>query len=103
MINHETALTRFLEDGCVPIDNGEAERLHVRVALTRKNQLFVGSDAGGRRAAIAYTILGCCRRAGVNPVEYLSDVLPRLARGGVRPAQVARLLPAAWREQRSGT
>lgn len=51
------------------------------------------SDAGGRRAAIAYTILGSCRLAGVNPVEYLTDVLPRLARG-VRHAGVAKWLPA---------
>jgi transposase len=100
MINQEAALKRFLEDGCIPIDNGEAERLHVRVALTRKNQLFVGSDAGGRRAAIVYTILGCCRRAGVDPVRYLADVLPRLARG-VREADITRMLPAVWRDQRA--
>ncbi len=99
VINHEAALTRFMEAGCVPIDNGAAERLHVRIALTRKNHLFVGSDEGGRRAAIAYTILASCRIAGVNPVEYLSDVLARLARG-VRPADAAALLPAAWRDQR---
>ncbi|MGH3905628.1 MAG: IS66 family transposase [Pseudonocardiaceae bacterium] len=100
VLNHELALTRFLEAGCVPIDNGAAERLHVRVALTRKNHLFVGSDAGGRRAAIAYTILSSCRIAGVNPVEYLTDVLPRLARG-VRLADAADLLPAAWRDRRA--
>ena len=99
-LNHEQALTRFLEAGYVPIDNGAAERLHVRVALTRKNQLFVGSDAGGRRAAVAYTILSSCRIARVNPVEYLTDVLPRLARG-VRPAEAAALLPAAWRDRRA--
>ncbi len=44
---------RFLEDGAIPIDNGIVERLHVRAALTRKNYLFAGSDAGGERAAIA--------------------------------------------------
>jgi transposase len=100
VLNHESALTRFLQAGCIPIDNGAAERLHVRVALTRKNQLFVGSDAGGRRAAIAYTILSSCRIAGLNPVEYLADVLPRLAHG-VRASQVAQLLPAAWRNARA--
>jgi hypothetical protein len=50
-------LQRFLEDGRIPIDNGLSERLHVRVAITRKNFLFAGSDAGAERAAIAYTIL----------------------------------------------
>ncbi|MGH8308756.1 MAG: IS66 family transposase [Steroidobacteraceae bacterium] len=101
LLNHELALTRFLAHGCVPIDNGVVERLHVRAALTRKNFLFAGSDAGVRRAAIAYTILSSCRLAGVNPLEYLADVLPILARGGVRPADAAALLPAAWRDARA--
>ena len=99
-LNHRLALTRFLDAGCIPIDNGAVERLHVRAALTRKNFLFAGSDAGGRRAAIAYTILGSCRLAGVNPLEYLADVLPRLARG-VSPSEADQLLPAAWRDRRA--
>lgn len=95
--NHREALMRFIEDGRIPIDNGAIERLHVRAALTRKNFLFAGSDAGGRRAAIAYTILGSCRLAGVNPIQYLAAVLPKLARG-VKPSAARKLLPAAWRE-----
>ena len=79
-LNHEIALRRFLDDGVVPIDNGIVERLHVRAALTRKNFLFAGSDTGGERTAIAYTVLGSCQLADVDPVEYLTDVLPRLAR-----------------------
>jgi transposase len=100
MTNHREALGRFLEDGVIPIDNGIVERLHVRAALTRKNFLFAGSDAGGERAAIAYTILGCCRLADVNPVEYLSDILPRLARG-VCVRDVPNMLPAAWKAARA--
>jgi transposase len=99
MTNHKVALGRFLEDGVIPIDNGIVERLHVRAALTRKNYLFAGSDTGGERAAIAYTILGCCRLADVNPVEYLTDVLPRLARG-LRLRDVPAMLPAAWKAAR---
>jgi transposase len=99
MTNHKVALGRFLEDGVIPIDNGIVERLHVRAALTRKNFLFAGSDTGGERAAIAYTILGCCRLVGVNPVEYLTDLLPRLARG-VRLRDVPAMLPAAWKAAR---
>jgi hypothetical protein len=99
VVNHQEALKRFLDDGRVPLDNGEAERLHVRAALTRKNYLFAGSDEGARRAAIAYTILGSCRLADVNPIEYLVDVLPKLARG-IRAKQAATLLPAAWRARR---
>jgi hypothetical protein len=99
MTRHKLALGRFLEDGVIPIDNGIVERLHVRAALTRKNFLFAGSDTGGERAAIAYTILGCCRLADVNPVEYLADILPRLARG-LRLRDVAAMLPAAWKAAR---
>lgn len=99
MTNHKVALGRFLEDGVIPIDNGIVERLHVRAALTRKNYLFAGSDTGGERAAIAYTILGCCRLVDVNPVEYLADVLPRLARG-LRLRDVPAMLPAAWKAAR---
>jgi transposase len=95
LTNHRAALGRFLEDGAIPIDNGIVERLHVRAALTRKNFLFAGSDAGGERAAIVYTILGCCRLSSVNPVDYLADVLPRLARR-VRLRDLSALMPARW-------
>jgi transposase len=101
LLNHEIALRRFLDEGVVPIDNGIVERLHVRTALTRKNFLFAGSDAGGERAAIAYTVLGSCQLAGVNPVEYLADVLPHLARR-VRLVDVPALLPARWKAARDG-
>lgn len=96
LTNHQDALRRFLDDGNLPPDNGIVERLHIRTALTRKAYLFAGSDAGGHRAAIAYTILGCCQLAGVNPVEYLADVLPRLMRP-IRIRDVPALLPALWK------
>ena len=96
MINHEKPLRRFLEHGTIPMDNGAVERLHIRVALTRKNYLFAGSDAGAERAAIAYTILACCELADVDPVEYLADVLPLLARG-IRLRDAAALLQLAWK------
>lgn len=99
-LKNKEALMRFIDDPGIPPDNGVVERLHIRTALTRKNYLFAGSDAGGHRAAIAYTILGCCRMAEVNAVEYLADVLPKLARKG--PADLASLMPAAWKASRSG-
>ena len=98
--NHQKALGRFLENGVIPIDNGIVERLHVRAALTRKNYLFAGSDTGGERAAIASTILGSCRLLGVNPVAYLTDVLPRLCRR-VRLRDMPALMPARWKAERS--
>ncbi len=101
--NHRVALTRFLDDGVLPIDNGIVERLHRRPAVGRRNFLFAGSHAGGDRAAIAYSILGSCSIADVDPVEYLADVLPRLAREGVRLDQAAMMLPAAWKRGRALT
>ena len=73
--------------------------MHVRVALTRKNFLFAGSDAGGVRAAAVYTIIGSCMLADVDPVAYLTDVLARLSRR-VREADAADLLPASWKSAR---
>lgn len=99
MLNHHVALGRFLTDGVIPIDNGPAERLHVRCAIARKNFLFVGSDDGGERAAIAFTILGSCRLLGIDPLEYLADVLPILTRD-IRLADMPALLPVHWKSRR---
>jgi transposase len=100
LLRHRVALTRFLDDGALPIDNGVVERLHRVPALTRKNFLFAGSHAAAERAAVAYTILGSCTLADVNPVEYLADVLPRLARGVVIARDIPLLTPAAWKAAR---
>jgi len=101
LLNHQEPLRRFLDEGVVPIDNSVVERLHVRTALTRKNFLFAGSDAGGERAAIAFTLMGCCRLAKVDPVTYLCDVLPRLTTRSIRLCDVPALLPAAWKRARA--
>ena len=97
--NHQVALARFLDYGYVPMDNGIVERLHVRTAMTRKNYLFAGSDGGAERAAIAYTILGSCRLAGVDPLEYLRDVLPLMTRK-IRLLDLPELLPHRWKQRR---
>jgi transposase len=99
LLKHQVALRRFEGDGAIPIDNMAAEHNFVSVALTRKNFLFAGSDAGGERAAIVYTILRCCRLAGVDPVEYLTDVLAVLSRK-IRRVDVPKLMPAAWAKNR---
>jgi hypothetical protein len=57
------------------------------------------SDAGGERAAIACTILRSCRLAGVDPVAYLADVLPRLSRS-IRLRELPALLSARWARTR---
>ena len=103
LLNHRVALTRFLDDGVLPIDNGIVERLHRKPATTRSAYLFAGSHAGAERGAIAYSVLGSCSLVGVNPVEYLADVLPRLARGGIVVARdIPAMLPAAWKAARAG-
>ena len=99
LLNHQVALRRFETNGSIPIDNGPAERNFISVAISRKNYLFVGSHAGGERAAIAYTILRCCRLAGVEPVEYLTDVLARLCHK-IRRVDIPALMPAAWAQAR---
>lgn len=101
-LNHKVELTRFLDDGTLPIDNGIVERLHRTPALTRKAFLFAGSHAGAERAAIAYSIIGSCDLLDIDPVDYLGDVLPRLARDDIVLARdVPALLPAAWKKARA--
>ncbi len=89
-----TALTRCFADGRLGLDNNPAERALRGVAIGRKNYLFAGSDAGGRRAAAMYSLIETAKLNGVNPQAYLADVLARIAD---HPAKrVAELLPWNW-------
>jgi len=72
------AFTRFLEDGRIAIDNNAAERAIRPVAITRKNFLFAGSDAGGETIADAMTIIETAKLAGLDPEASLADVLARI-------------------------
>lgn len=102
VLNHRVALMRYLDDGTLPIDNGVVERLHRIPAITRMNYLFAGSHTGGERAAIAYSIIGSCELLGIDAVEYLADVLPRLNREDIVLARdIPALLPAAWKKARA--
>jgi len=74
-------LTRYLEDGRLSIDNNLSERLIRDIAMTRKNFLFLGSDRGGDRAAVIYTIIESAKLNNLNPEAYLANVLDRMARG----------------------
>ena len=64
------------------------------MAVGRKNWLFAGSDAGGRRAATIYSIVVTCWLNKIDPFAYMRDVIPRLAQGTDR---VDELTPRAWR------
>ena len=73
------ALTRYVEDGHIEIDNNAAERSLRGVALGRKNYLFAGSDAGGERAAAIYSLIGSAKLNGLDPEAYLREVMTRIA------------------------
>jgi hypothetical protein len=75
------ALARYAGDGRLAIDNNPAERSLRGIAITRKNFLFLGSQAGGGRAAILYTVLETAKLNGLDPEAYFSDVLDRMAKG----------------------
>jgi len=99
--NQWDALSVFLDDGRVPIDNNFVDNKVRPIALGRRNYLFCGSDEGAETAAILYTILANAKLASVDPWAWLNDILPKLAKltsQGREPseADLEPLLPAAW-------
>ena len=93
VLNHWAALTRFVEDGHLVLDNNGTERQLRAVALGRKNYLFAGSHDAARRAAVLYSVLRTCAQHGVPPLPYLTDVLRKLGNG----VPVTDLVPDRWR------
>jgi transposase len=88
------ALTLFLTDPKLPLDNNASERALRVAALGRKNFLFVGNDAAGENLAGLYSIIATCEANGVNPVAYLADVMMRV---GNHPAsRIDEILPQNW-------
>ena len=90
-MNQWQALVRYLDDWRIEIDNNTAERALRGVALGRKNYLFLGSDAGGERAATMYSLLGTAKLNDINPQAYLRHVLSVIADHPVN--RVDELLP----------
>jgi transposase len=81
MIDRREALTRFVTDGRLEVDNNVAENAMRSIALGRKNYLFCGSDSGGERAASIYTLVATAKLNGLNPETYLRDTLAKIAEG----------------------
>ena len=73
------ALTRYRDDGRIEMDNNAAERALRGVALGRGNYLFMGSEAGGERAAAIYSLVETAKLNGLDPEGYLREVLGRIA------------------------
>ena len=94
VLAHWQALTRYLDDGRLEIDNNLAENALRPIALGRKNYLFAGSDQGGKRAALLYSLLVTCRLNDIDPYAYLSDVLARIADHPIK--RIDELLPFNW-------
>ena len=98
MLNRVDAFKRFLDDGRICISNNAAERALRGIALGRKSWLFVGSDRGGDRAAIMFTLIQTAKLNDIDPQAWLADVLARIADHKI--TALADLLPWNWRANR---
>jgi transposase len=97
--NNWTALNQYAHHGHLTIDNNAAERALRGIAIGRRNWLFLGSDRGGRAAAVHFSLIASCLRNGVEPFAYLRDLLtrlPTLLPGASRDA-LRSLLPDCWK------
>ena len=89
------ALTRYLANGVLSIDNNAAERLMKPVAIGRKNYLHAGNDRGGKAAATIYSLIESCKLNNMNPYQYLRDVLAKLP--NTLNSNIRSLLPYIWK------
>lgn len=94
MLKRWAAFTRFLADGRICLTNNAAERELRGIALGRKAWLFAGSDRGGERAAVMYTLIHTARLNNVDPQAWLADVLARINDHAI--TDLAALLPWRW-------
>ena len=94
-LNEWEPLTRYLEDGRLEIDNNLTENAIRPSAVGKKNWLFIGHPEAGWRSAVIYSVIVSCRRRGIEPWEYLRDVLQRLP--ALKQSEVPTLLPRCWK------
>jgi hypothetical protein len=94
-LNQWEALTRFVEDGDLEIDNGATERANRAIAIGRGNWTFFGSDNGGRTAAVLLSFIAMCKRNAVEPFAWFRDVLSRIATHPIH--RIEELLPHNWK------
>jgi hypothetical protein len=87
----------FTTDGAIPIDNNISEREMKRICLNRKNSLFVGNERGGQTAAILSSLTSTCKRHGIDPQHYLTQLLTNLPTSPIN--QISQWLPDEWRRR----
>ncbi len=94
---------RYLEQGYLAIDNNLSERTLRAVALGRNNWGVIGSETGGRTAAVLYTMIGTCKHLAIDPFAYLQEALPGLFALGDKPSaeELLEWLPDRWHTGRA--
>ena len=95
-LNNWRALTTFLENGKLEIDNNRSERKIKPIVMGRKNHLFAGSEQGGKTAAIFYSLIETCKQNDINPALYLADVLEKIPTHPNK--RIQELLPHRWKK-----
>lgn len=98
-LSNWTALTRYVDDGDLHIDNNPAENAIRPIVLGRRNWLFAGSDNGGRTAAVLSSFVASCRRHDIDPFAYLRDVLANFAACSINA--IDQFLPDPWHAARA--
>jgi len=90
-LSHWHALTRYVDDGLLEIDNSAAEPSLRAVVMGRKNYLFMGSDSGGQRAAALYSLIATAKLNGLDPALYLRAILAQIPEHPIN--RIEELLP----------
>ncbi len=91
-------LSRYHLDGCYRIDNNLVENAIRPLAIGRKNYLFCGNAEAATRAAVVYSLIGSCKAAGINPSEWLQDVLSKIHSYTRSNRNLEDLLPLIWKK-----
>jgi transposase len=99
MLNRWDTFTHFLDDGRICLTNNAAERALRGIALGRKAWLFAGSDRGGERAAVMYTLIQTARLNDIDPQAWLADVLARINDHNIQ--KLDQLLPWNWKNHQA--
>jgi transposase len=96
--NNWAALKRYLEAGYLALDNNLSERTLRAIALGRNNWGVIGSEVGGKTAAVLYSVVGTCKHLELDPFAYLREALPGLFALGEKPTteQLSDWLPDRW-------